>query len=207
MKMIFTQRTSLLGMVISAVGIILSPAMVGAVSSNANTTVSVTVDDTISISTGGTVSFSITPTSGGVVSSSSDTVTVNTNRNAGYNLTVADADATTTLVSGGDTFTASSGTKTVPVTLTNGTWGFAVATGTTGIGTNGFDSSYTTETNNVSSTSKWAGMPATGSPMMIKTTSSTASNDTTTVWYAAKANTSQPGGTYTDSVMYTATTN
>lgn len=207
MKKIFNQRTSAWSMIISAVGIILSPAMVGAVSDNANTTVSATVDDTISISTGSTVSFSITPTSGGVVSSSSDTVTVSTNRNAGYNLTVADADATTTLVSGGDTFTASSGTKTVPVTLTNGSWGFAVATGTPGIGTNGFDASYTTETNNASSTSKWAGMPATGSPMMIKTTSSTATNDTTTVWYAAKANTSQPGGTYTDSVTYTATTN
>jgi len=182
--------------------------MVGAVAtSNANTTVSATVGDTISIGTGTTVSFTIAPTSGGVVSSSSDTVTVSTNKNAGYNLTVADADATTTLVSGSDTFTASSGTKAAPTTLSNGKWGFAVANGTTGIGTNGFDPSYTTETNNASSTSKWAGMPATGAPMMIKTTASTASNDTTTVWYAAKANTSQPSGTYTDSVTYTATTN
>lgn len=191
----------------STLGIVLAPAMAGAVSNTANTTVSATVSDTISISTGSTVSFSITPTGGGVVSSSSDTVTVSTNKNAGYNLTVADADATTTLVSGGDTFTASSGTKATPVTLTAGTWGFAVATGTTGIGTNGFDASYSTETNNASSTSKWAGMPATGSPMMLKTTSSTASGDTTTVWYAAKATTAQPSGTYTDSVTYTATTN
>lgn len=194
-------------MAVSTLGIVLSPAMVGAVSSNANTTVSATVGDTISISTGTTVSFTIAPTAGGVVSSSSDTVTVSTNRTAGYNLTVADADATTTLASGGNTFTASSGTKTAPVTLTNGTWGFAVVTGTTGIGTNGFDASYTAETNNASSTSKWAGMPGTGSPMTLKSTSTTATNDTTTVWYAAKANTSQAGGTYTDSVTYTATTN
>lgn len=194
-------------MVLSTMGIVLSPAMAGAVSQTANTTVSATVGDTISISTGTTVSFSIAPTSGGVVSSASDTVTVSTNRTAGYALTVADADATTTLVSGANTFTAHSGTKTTPTALTNGTWGFAVATGTTGIGTNGFDASYSAETNNASSTSKWAGMPATGSPMMIKTTSTTATNDTTTVWFAAKANTSQAGGTYTDSVTYAATTN
>ena len=207
MKKALTKRIGAWGMALSTLGIIFAPAMAGAASNTANTTVSATVGDTISISTGSTVSFSLTPTAGGVVSSSSDTVTVSTNRTAGYNLTVADADATTTLVSGGNTFTASSGSKTTPVTLTAGTWGFAVANGTTGIGTNGFDASYTAETNNASSTSKWAGMPATGSPMMLKTTAASATNDTTTVWYAAKATTAQAGGTYTDSVTYTATTN
>lgn len=195
------------GAVIASLGVIASPALVSAASSNANTTVSVSVNSTISISTGSSVAISITPTSGGVVSSSSDTVTVSTNNSTGYALTVADSDATTTLANGGNNFAASSGTKTAPITLANNTWGFAVPTATTGIGTNGFDASYSAETNNVSSTSKWAGMPATGSPMMLKTTSATATNDTTTVWYAAKATTAQPNGTYTGTVTYTATTN
>jgi len=187
--------------------VIATPVIGSAASSNANTTINATINEVISISTSSTVTLSLTPTSGGVVSSGSDTVTVSTNRTTGYNLAVNDSDATTTLASGGNDLTAHTGTKTTPTALANGTWGVAVATATTGIGTNGFDASYSTETNNGSSTSKWAGVPASGSPMMIKTTSSTASGDTTTVWYAAKADASQPNGTYTGTVTYTATTN
>lgn len=184
-----------------------SPIVASAASNTANTTINATIADVISISSGPSVSLSLTPTAGGVVSSASDTVTVSTNKTNGYNLSVADSDATTTLASGGNSFAAHSGTKTAPTALANNTWGFAVATGTTGIGTNGFDASYSAETNNVSSTSKWAGMPASGSGMMIKTTAAPATNDTTTVWYAAKATSSQPNGVYTDTVTYTATTN
>lgn len=193
--------------VFAAVAVAVTPVVASAATQTANTTVNATVNEVISISTSSTVGFSLTPTASGVVSSASDTVTVSTNRTTGYNLGVADSDSTTDLASGGNTLTATSGTKTAPITLANGKWGFAVATGTTGIGTNGFDTSYATETNNGSSTSKWAGMPASGSAMMIKTTSAAATNDTTTVWYAAKANSSQPNGIYTDTVTYTATTN
>ncbi len=192
---------------VAAMAVIVTPVVGSAASDDADTTINATINEVISISTSSTVTLNLTPTSGGVVSSGSDTVTVSTNRTTGYNLAVNDSDATTTLASGGNDLTAHSGTKTSPTALTNGTWGFAVATGTTGIGTNGFDASYSTETNNGSSTSKWAGMPASGSPMMIKTTAAAASNDTTTVWYAAKANASQPNGTYTGTVTYTATTN
>jgi hypothetical protein len=184
-----------------------SPIIASAASNTANTTINASVADVISITTGGTVSLSLTPTAGGVVSSASDTVTVNTNRSTGYNLSVADSDATTSLTSGGNNFTAHTGTKTAPTALANNTWGFAVASNTTGIGTNGFDATYSAESNATSSTTKWAGMPASGSPVMLKTTAATATNDTTTVWYAAKATSSQPGGTYTDTVTYTATTN
>ncbi|MBW4062073.1 hypothetical protein HJC99_05875, partial [Candidatus Saccharibacteria bacterium] len=45
------------------------------------------------------------------------------------------------------------------------------------------------------------------SPNTLKTTSGTASNDTTTVWYGVAADTTQPSGTYTNSVTYTATAN
>ena len=180
----------------------LSPIVASAVSQSSSTTVSAVVSAVISISTGGTVSIALTPTAGGVVSSSSDTVTVSTNRTTGYNLTVADADATTTLVSGSNTFTAHTGTFGSPTTLAAGSWGYRV------VGAGGFGgTAYSAETNNGSSSSTWAGMPASGSPVTLKTTSSPATNDTTTVWYGAKADTSQPDGTYTDTVTYTATTN
>jgi hypothetical protein len=194
--------------VFSVVATLLSPAIVGAVSQSANTTISAAVQAVVSISTGGTVSISLTPTGAGVVTSNSDTVTVSTNDASGYNLTVIDGDTTTNLANGGNNFAASAGTKTTPVTLATNTWGVAVNTGTTGIGTNGFDASYSVETNNASSTSKWAGMPASnGTAMLLKSTAATASNDTTTVWYGVKADTSLPAGTYTDTVTYTATGN
>lgn len=196
-----------LGAVVASLGVIASPALVSAATDTEDTTISVSVGSVISVTTGASVSISLTPTSGGVVSTSSDTVSVSTNNSTGYNLGVADSDATTTLASGGNTFAASTGSKAAPITLADNTWGFAVATGTTGIGTNGFDASYSVETNNASSTSKWAGMPVSGSPIMVKTTSATATNDATTVWYAAKATTAQPNGTYTGTVTYTATTN
>lgn len=192
---------------IAAGAVVLTPVVSSAATQSANTTINATVNEVISISTSSTVTLSLTPTAGGVVTSGSDTVTVSTNRTTGYNLAVNDSDATTTLASGGNSLSAHSGTKTTPTALGNNTWGVAVASGTTGIGTNGFDASYSTETNNGSSTSKWAGMPASGSPMMLKTTSATASGDTTTIWYAAKATASQPNGTYTGTVTYTATTN
>ncbi len=182
-------------------GLAVAPAVASAASSSANTTINATVGSTISITTASPVALSLTPTSGGVVTSASDTVTVNTNNSTGYALTLEDNDATTTLVSGGNTFTAHSGTFAAPTALANGTWGYAVASA------GGFDASYSTENSNGSSTSKWAGVPASGSAVTLKTTGSAASNDTTTVWWAAKANTSQPNGTYSDIVTYTATTN
>lgn len=207
MKQTIRQKISAWAAVLSLVGVVIAPAAASAVSGTDNSTVSVTVGDTISISSADTVSFAIAPTGSGALTNDSDVVTVSTNRTTGYTLTLADTDATTTLVSDSNTFTASAGTKTVPITLANGTWGYAVASSTTGLGTNGFDATYSVETNATSSTSKWSGVPATGAPVMIKTTATTATNDATTVWYAARANTSQPTGTYTGSVTYTATTN
>lgn len=188
-------------------GTVLIPAAAFAAVDTKNTTINATIAAVISMTTSSTVAISLTPTGSGVVSSASDTVTVSTNNSNGYNLQVADSDATTTLVSGINTITAHTGTKTVATTLGTNSWGMAVPTGTTGIGTNNFDASYSAETNNASSTSKWAGVPATGSPMLLKSTAATATNDTTTVWYAVKVDTSKPTGTYSDTVTYTATTN
>lgn len=181
-------------------GIVALPSFTYAVSNSANTIVTATISSVISISTSGTVALAITPVSGGAQTSAKDVVTVSTNNVLGYNLTLADSDATTTLVKGSDTITAHAGTQTTPTALANNSWGYHVD----GIG--GFGTGGAVETNVTTSTIKYAGVPATGSANNIKSTSSTASADTTDVWYAAKADTSKPNGAYSDTVTYTATT-
>lgn len=201
------QKAKVLAWTVAAAAVATAPITVSAASNTANTTINATINEVISISSLGTVALTLNPQGSGVLTSASDTVTVSTNKSNGYNLGIADSDATTDLTSGGNSLTAHTGTKTTPTALNNGTWGFAVENGTTGIGTNGFDASYSTESSSTTSTSKWAGMPASGSPMMIKTTASTASSDTTTVWFAARVGITQPTGVYTDQITYTATTN
>ena len=170
----------------------------------ASTTISSDISSVISLlTTNGTVNVNVVPTGSGAQTIASDTVTVSTNDSSGYTLQLADTDATVTLVSGSNTVAASSGTQTTPIVQAANTWGYAVQS------VGGFNSSGYAPANSaaISGTLKFAGMPATGSPNTLKTTSGTATNDTTTVWYAVAANTTQPSGTYTDGVTYTATAN
>lgn len=170
----------------------------------ATTTISSIISPVISLfTTSGTVNANVTPTGAGAQTISSDTVTVSTNDSAGYTLTLADTDATTTLVSGSNTIAASSGTQTTPIVMANNTWGYAVQS-VGGFNTTGYATATSAA---VSGTLKFAGVPATGSPNTLKTTSGVASSDVTTVWYAVAATTAQASGTYTDQVTYTATTN
>lgn len=193
------------GAAFGVMAVALSPVAVSAATASANTTINAVIASTISITTSGTVTINITPVSGGAQTSASDTVTVNTNNSTGYNLAVKDSDATLTLTNGGNTIAASSNTFASGGVLANNTWGWAVPTGTTGIGSNSFDASYSVITNATSSSTNWAGITA--SDQQFKNTSTVASNDVTTVWYSAKADTSKPNGTYADTVTYTATTN
>ena len=183
-----------------AVALITSPAIVSAATTTANTTINATLGATISMTTSSTVAIALTPTTGGVVSSASDTVSVSTNNTLGYNLTMSDSDTNTNLVSGSNNIAAHGGTYAAPTTLTGNGWGYAVAGGN-------FSVSYSAESNNGSSTTKWAGVPSSASPQQLKTTATTASSDPTTVWYGVRATTSQASGTYSDAVTYTATTN
>ena len=190
---------------VGVVGVALAPVAASAATATANTTINAVIASVISITTSGTVTLNITPVSGGAQTSASDTVTVSTNNATGYNLKIKDSDATLTLTNGANTIAASSNTFATGGVLANNTWGWAVANTTTGIGANGFDASYSTFTDQTSHASKWAGITATD--QQFKNTSTTASGDTTTVWYSAKADTTKPNGTYTDTVVYTATTN
>lgn len=156
---------------------------------------------TTSQGTSNNVDLNLTPGASPVLTSASDTLTVNTNNSAGYLLTLADADTTYSLTSGGNTIAASANPIGTAAALATNTWGFALPGGT------GFDATYSVESNSTSSTSKWSAIPAQGSPYTLKSTSSTASNDQTVVWYAAKVDNTKPTGTYTDQVVYTATAN
>ena len=188
--------------VVAVVGLALVPTVhVDAVT--VNPTVRAIVGATITMtttsqSTSNNVDLNLTPGGSPVLTSASDTITVNTNNTAGYLLTLADADTTETLT-GSATIAASANTTAAPATLATNTWGFAVAGAP-------FDASYSAESNATSNTSKWAKIPSTGTPFTLKSTAATASNDTTTVWYAAKIDSTKPTGTYTDQVVYTATT-
>jgi hypothetical protein len=181
--------------------LLVTPVVASAASSTANTTINATIASTISISSGTTVAIALTPTAGGVVSSASDAVSVSTNNVLGYTLSFSDSDTVTNMVSGANTIGAHTGTQAAPTALAVNKWGYAVG------GVGAFDATYATETNSGASTSKWAGVPSSAAPNTLKTTATTATADTTTVWYGVKANSSQPNGVYTDQVTYTATTN
>ena len=191
----------LLAFASSLVAVLLLPITVFAATDSENTTINANIASVISVSTSSTVALNVTPVSGGSQTSASDTVSVSTNNSAGYTLTLANADATTTLVNGGNTIAAHAGTQGTPTALANNSWGYRVDS----IG--GFSTGGAVENNVTSSSITYAGVPATGAPNTIKTTAATASGDTTTVWYAVKADTSKPNGTYSDTVTYTATTN
>lgn len=190
----------LLGVGVVAVGLVAAP-LASAANQSATTTINATVNPVISISTQTTVAFAVTPTLAGSASSASDTVTVSTNRNSGYNLKLEDNDATNTL-SGPGTIAATSGSFALPAAMSADSWGYRVdGAGTFGAGpTNA-------QTDAASLAGTWAAVPVLGSPNTIKTTASTASGDTTTVWYGAFVTTAKPDGLYSDVVKYTATTN
>lgn len=182
--------------------VLASPIVAGAATDTKNTTINATVNSTISMTTSGTVAITLTPTGTGSVSSASDTVSVATNSSNGYTLTLADGDANTNLVNGANNLAAHNGTFAAPTALATNTWGYRV------VSAGGFGASaYSAETDNGSSTSTWAGVPATGSAQTLKTTGATTAGDTTTVWYGVKVDTTKPSGVYSDTVTYTATTN
>lgn len=185
--------------IVAVVGLVFAPTFhASAANDSKPTTVTATVAPVISMTAGAAVGFTLTPTTGVAESNASNALTVSTNNAAGYNLTIVDADATLTLAKGADSIAASSNTYALPATLTSNTWGYAVAGGS-------FSASYSVETDATTSTLKYAGITAVA--QILKTTATTAVNDPTTVWYAAKIDTSKPTGNYVDSITYTATTN
>jgi len=179
------------------------PFVASADTQTSTTTVNLTVNPVlISWSSGPTVTLgAITPDSTGRQSTASDTVSANTNDTAGFTVTMQENSATTTsMVSGSNNITASTGTAASPITLINGTWGWHIDS------LAGFTGSGATLNSAAPSAVTYAGIPANGSPYTINTTSTNGSASTT-VWYSARANNTQPLGTYSSTVLYTFSTN
>ncbi|HEY8992471.1 MAG TPA: hypothetical protein VIM37_01315 [Candidatus Microsaccharimonas sp.] len=168
------------------------------------TSVNSSISSIISVFTSsGTVTVNATPSAGGVQTIANDVITVSTNDVAGYTLKLNETGASSTLVSGGNSIAASSGTLAAPVAQAVNTWGYRVDS----IG--GFGAGPTGPVSNtaISGAIKFAAVPVTASPDTIKTTATTATNDTTSVWYGVAVNTATPSGAYTNSVTYTAIAN
>lgn len=178
---------SVVGGLVLVVGIALSSVNALAATQSANVRVNATVLSTISITTSTTVTLNPVPGAG--VASNVDTVTVNTNSHNGYVLNLK-AASSANLSNGTDVLSATSGSWTNPATMSTNSWGYRVD----GLGNFGPSGSTT-----------YAGVTTTG--QNLKTTSTHASNDITSVRYGAAVNSAQPSGTYTGQVTYTATTN
>lgn len=175
---------------------------IGVSAATANTTISSVISSVISITTNGTVNVNVVPTGAGAQTIAKDTTTVSTNDTNGYTLQLEESTATTALTSGSNTIPASSGTQASPVTMATNTWGYRVD----GIG--GFGAGPTSAQSSAAISSlTFAKVAVSGSPNTLKTTSTVAVSDTTDVWYGVAVNTSQPSGTYTNGVTYTATAN
>jgi hypothetical protein len=199
---IMKRKIALLPSLILGTLVLAAPIAASAATDSDNTTINASIQPVISISTSGTVNLSVTPTTAGTMTSASDTVDVTTNNATGYVLTLSDSNTDTSLVNGSNNITASVSTPTAPGALQNNTWGYRVD------GIESFGAGPTAAESNVdSSTTTFAGVPASdGSAHTIKTSASAAATDQTVVWYGVKVDQTLPTGTYTNAVTYTATT-
>lgn len=131
----------------------------------------------LSIDLGGNVSLNLAPDSGDLRGVGSHTITVTSTDVVGYQLFVR-STGSTDLVSGSSSIPASGNSTPSPLAINS--WGF-----------------------NTDASSNFVGMTTT--PYLIKDSTGPAKNgDTTTVTYSAYTTTTQPAGTYTTSVTYTA---
>jgi hypothetical protein len=190
--------TAFIGLLLALTAV---PALVSAATTG--TIISSDISPVISMLTSNsTVNLNTIPTSSGVQTIASDTVTVSTNDNAGYTLKLGETGASSNMVSGGNSIPAVSGSQASPVAQTANTWGYRVD------GVGGFGGGPTNAVaNQAISSAKFAPVAATASPDTLATTNSTATSAVTTVWYGVAINTSQPNGTYSNGVTYTATAN
>jgi hypothetical protein len=199
-------RKSLIGIALigANVAAVTLPMLATADTQTTDTTIGLSINPVIiSYSSGPTVTLgAITPDSTGKQSAASDTVTANTNDTAGFTVTLKENSATVTdMVSGGNTIATSTGTPASPATLTNNKWGWRIDS------LAGFGAGPTSTISSASpSALTYAGIPANASPFTIKTTSTNGSASST-VWYSARVDNTQPIGTYSTTVTYTITTN
>jgi photosystem II stability/assembly factor-like uncharacterized protein len=132
------------------------------------------------------------------MSSQASTVTSSTNEPGGYKMYISvDGDDNNLNNGEGNYFTPNEGTLDDPLSLTAGSWGYRID------GRGGFGGSTLAETNKLTSSFNWAGVPTQGNAQLIDNVSGPMTNRSMQVWYGMMVAPNQPAGTYRATVLYT----
>ncbi|MCL2869270.1 hypothetical protein FWF48_00455 [Candidatus Saccharibacteria bacterium] len=155
----------------------------------------------ITLTSSNNVNINLNPVSSPLGSTASN-LSVNTNVPNGYSLSISMSGTDTRLTDGsGHYLNSTTGIFTAPSILGANTWGFAMNSSAAAAG-NGFDASYATPV--PAGTARFAGVPASTSPLTISTTNmANETGDSFNIYYAANADITMPAGTYTGTVLYT----
>ncbi len=143
--------------------------------------------------TNGEISIPISPLASGATGSNDLTVSVHTNNQTGYKLTMSSDTPDTSLthqVENTKKIASTANTLEAPAALTNNTWGYS-AWG---------------EGQSTSSTT-FSRIPSLSAPDTLRTTSDISDPTDTKLTFGAKVDTTIPSGTYTNTVTFTATSN
>lgn len=200
--------------------LLLAPVFASTITEGVGTTVQTVVSGSItafSNTNTTTTDVNVSSASGVKQSINKDTVSVSTNNATGYTLKLIDGDTSNALcITPGGSCTgipATSATSSTPALMSGANqWGYHIDDGTTtwcSTATNCAAGLTLPSTSQAASTTvKFAQVPlSSGAADTLKTTSTTASGDTTPVYYAVNVDPTQASGTYRDDVVYTATVN
>lgn len=211
-------RRRLLGL--ATAGLLMAPIFASSMTEAVGTTVQSVVSGSItafSNSNPTTTDINVSSASGVKQSINKDTVSVSTNNGTGYTLKLADGDTSNDMcITPGGSCTgvpSTSATSSSPAIMSGANqWGYHIDDGTTTWCSTASNCaaglSLPSTSQNTSTTLKFAQVPlSSGTADTLKTTSTTASGDTTDVFYAINVDPTQASGTYKDDVVYTATVN
>lgn len=149
--------------------------------STTNVTINAEVDSAITVSASTPVNITAEVDT---LSTGNTTVNVKTNNSSGYTLSIKDSDEETTLKHSTNTIAAvTGGTISVPVALTAGTWGYRL---------NG----WTAE--------RFVGVTTSNVQLVEETSATPSAGNNLVVTFGVLVNASQPQGTYTGGVTFTA---
>lgn len=211
-------RRKILGF--ATASLLMAPIFASSMTEGVGTTVQTVVTGSITAFTNTnptTTSIDVSSVSGVKQTINKDTVSVSTNNSTGYTLKLIDGDTSNALcITPGGSCTgipATSATSATPALMSGANqWGYHIDDGTTtwcstasncasGLGLPSTSAA-------TSTTVKFALVPlSSGTADTLKVTSTTASSDTTPIYYAVNVDPTQPSGTFKDDVVYTATVN
>jgi hypothetical protein len=149
----------------------------------------------------GNLDMTIAPNGVGVSASAQNELTVVTNNTSGYFVQISSNTEDNSLNGVSADIDATDADINSAAPLANNAWGFAISSSTPGAVTNTFDADYSAP----STVSKWAGVPILSNPktVILSNSATPATGDKTNFYYAARANTAVPAGSYQTVIRYT----